>query len=105
MIRLISEHLNLLLTEIVTLDSDEGTPGLLDMRVAQDDLPTEMSGREQYQRRDEMKKIRLDHLKQDQEMLVIKIFSERKKVFRERKKYEKIRAKRSDFLPAIEQYL
>ncbi|GJR46868.1 ATP-dependent DNA helicase PIF1-like protein [Tanacetum coccineum] len=35
--------------------------------------------------RDEKK--RLDHLKQDQEMLVIKIFSERKKVFRERKKY------------------
>ncbi|GJZ67088.1 hypothetical protein Tco_0630328 [Tanacetum coccineum] len=30
-------------------------------------------------------------------MLVIKIFSERKKVFRERKKCEKIRAKRSDF--------
>ncbi|GJZ39149.1 hypothetical protein Tco_0585712 [Tanacetum coccineum] len=29
--------------------------------------------------RDEMKKIRLDHLKPDQEMLVIKIFSERKK--------------------------
>ncbi|GKB62069.1 hypothetical protein Tco_0918255, partial [Tanacetum coccineum] len=43
--------------------------------------------------RDEMKKIRLDHLKQDQEMLVIKIFNERKKVFRERKKGEKIRAK------------
>ncbi|GJS35680.1 retrovirus-related pol polyprotein from transposon TNT 1-94 [Tanacetum coccineum] len=42
--------------------------------------------------RDEKK--RLDHLKQDQEMLVIKIFSERKKVFRERKKCEKIRAKR-----------
>ncbi|GJV64900.1 ribonuclease H-like domain-containing protein [Tanacetum coccineum] len=42
-------------------------------------------------------KKRLDHLKQDQEMLVIKIFSERKKVFRERKKCEKIRAKRSDF--------
>ncbi|PWA93147.1 hypothetical protein CTI12_AA074270 [Artemisia annua] len=35
--------------EIVTLDSDEGTPGLSDMRAAQDDLPTEMSGREQYQ--------------------------------------------------------
>ncbi|GJW70164.1 retrovirus-related pol polyprotein from transposon TNT 1-94 [Tanacetum coccineum] len=43
--------------------------------------------------RDEKK--RLDHLKQDQEMLVIKIFSERKKVFRERKKCKKIRAKRS----------
>ncbi|GKC97091.1 hypothetical protein Tco_1162533, partial [Tanacetum coccineum] len=42
-------------------------------------------------------KKRLDHLKQDQEMLVIKIFSERKKVFRERKKCEKIRAKMSDF--------
>ncbi|GKE11139.1 hypothetical protein Tco_1414690, partial [Tanacetum coccineum] len=42
--------------------------------------------------RDE-KKI-LDHLKQDQYMLVIKIFSKRKKVFRERKKCEKIRAKR-----------
>nr|GEU83781.1 ulp1 protease family, C-terminal catalytic domain-containing protein [Tanacetum cinerariifolium] len=38
-------------------------------------------------------KKRLDHLKQDQEMLVIKIFSKRKKVFRERKKCEKIRAK------------
>ncbi|GKE17203.1 hypothetical protein Tco_1424780, partial [Tanacetum coccineum] len=44
--------------------------------------------------RDEKK--RLDHLKQDQEMLVIKIFSERKKVFRERKKCEKIRAKSDD---------
>ncbi|GKB49026.1 ribonuclease H-like domain, reverse transcriptase, RNA-dependent DNA polymerase [Tanacetum coccineum] len=44
------------------------------------------------QGRDEKK--RLNHLKQDQEMLVIKIFSERKKVFRERKKCEKIRAKR-----------
>ncbi|GJS80531.1 hypothetical protein Tco_0730412 [Tanacetum coccineum] len=44
--------------------------------------------------RDEKK--RLDHLKKDQEMLVIKIFSERKKVFKERKKCEKIRAK-SDF--------
>ncbi|GJU51348.1 hypothetical protein Tco_1220903 [Tanacetum coccineum] len=32
------------------------------------------------ERRDEMRKIRLDHLKQDQEMLVIKIFGERKKV-------------------------
>ncbi|GKA53739.1 putative reverse transcriptase domain-containing protein [Tanacetum coccineum] len=53
--------------------------------------------------RDEKK--RLDHLKQDQEMLVIKIFSERKKVFRERKKCEKIRAKRSDFLQGMEQYL
>nr|GEU41509.1 hypothetical protein [Tanacetum cinerariifolium] len=42
--------------------------------------------------RDEKK--RLDHLKQDEEMLVIKIFSKRKKVFRERKKCEKIRAKR-----------
>ncbi|GJU05735.1 hypothetical protein Tco_1122165 [Tanacetum coccineum] len=42
--------------------------------------------------RDEKK--RLDHLKQDQEMLVIKIFSKRKKIFRERKKCEKIRAKR-----------
>ncbi|GKB00317.1 hypothetical protein Tco_0828310 [Tanacetum coccineum] len=42
--------------------------------------------------RDE-KKI-LDNLKQDQEMLVIKIFSERKKDFRERKKCEKTRAKR-----------
>nr|GEU47960.1 RNA-directed DNA polymerase, eukaryota [Tanacetum cinerariifolium] len=44
--------------------------------------------------RDEMKKIRLDHLKQDQEMIVIKIFSKRKKVFRERNKCEKICAKR-----------
>nr|GEW68710.1 hypothetical protein [Tanacetum cinerariifolium] len=38
-------------------------------------------------------------------MLVIKIFSERKKVFRERKKCEKIRATRSDFLQGMEQYL
>nr|GEX51544.1 hypothetical protein [Tanacetum cinerariifolium] len=35
----------------------------------------------------------LDHLKQDQDMLAIKIFSERKKVFRERKNCEKIPAK------------
>ncbi|GJT01540.1 hypothetical protein Tco_0822709 [Tanacetum coccineum] len=42
--------------------------------------------------RDEKK--RLDHLKQDQTMLVIKRFSKRKKVFRERKKTGKIRAKR-----------
>ncbi|GJR62420.1 hypothetical protein Tco_1504582 [Tanacetum coccineum] len=39
-------------------------------------------------------KKRLDHLKQDQTMLVIKRFSERKKVFRERNKTKKIRAKR-----------
>nr|GEV46997.1 hypothetical protein [Tanacetum cinerariifolium] len=39
-------------------------------------------------------KKRLDHLKQDQKMLVVKIFSKIKKVFRERKKCEKIRAKR-----------
>ncbi|GJU24500.1 hypothetical protein Tco_1163121 [Tanacetum coccineum] len=57
----------------------------------------------EWEGRDEKK--RLDHLKQDQEMLVIKIFSERKKVFRERKKCDKIRAKRSDFLQGIEQYL
>ncbi|GJV08193.1 ATP-dependent DNA helicase PIF1-like protein [Tanacetum coccineum] len=44
------------------------------------------------ERRDEKK--RLDHLKQDQSMLVIKRFSERKKIFRERKKTRKIRAKR-----------
>ncbi|GJZ28073.1 hypothetical protein Tco_0572720 [Tanacetum coccineum] len=44
------------------------------------------------ERRDEKK--RLDHLKQDQTMLVIKRFSKRKKVFRERKKTGKIRAKR-----------
>ncbi|GJW90267.1 hypothetical protein Tco_0167820 [Tanacetum coccineum] len=44
------------------------------------------------EKRDEKK--RLDHLKQDQTMLVIKRFSERKKVFRERKKTVKIRAKR-----------
>ncbi|GKA28017.1 hypothetical protein Tco_0714185 [Tanacetum coccineum] len=50
-------------------------------------------------------KKRLDHLKQDQEILVIKIFSERKKVFGERKKCEKIHTKRSDFLQGIEQYL
>ncbi|GJT95003.1 retrovirus-related pol polyprotein from transposon TNT 1-94 [Tanacetum coccineum] len=39
-------------------------------------------------------KKRLDHLKQDQTMLMIKRFSERKKVFRERKKTGKIHAKR-----------
>ncbi|GJR29214.1 hypothetical protein Tco_1105446 [Tanacetum coccineum] len=44
------------------------------------------------ERRDEKK--RLDHLKQDQTMLAIKIFSKRKKVFSERKKTGKIRAKR-----------
>ncbi|GJR79255.1 hypothetical protein Tco_0150040 [Tanacetum coccineum] len=44
------------------------------------------------ERKDEKK--RLDHLKQDQTMLVIKRFSERKKIFRERKKTGKIRAKR-----------
>ncbi|GJZ86292.1 hypothetical protein Tco_0657902 [Tanacetum coccineum] len=38
-------------------------------------------------------------------MLVIKSFSERKKVFRERKKCEKIRAKRSDFQQGVDQYL
>ncbi|GJY17864.1 hypothetical protein Tco_0389355 [Tanacetum coccineum] len=43
------------------------------------------------ERRDE-KKI-LDHLKQDQTMLVIKRFSERKKIFRGRKKTGKIHAK------------
>nr|GEY35338.1 hypothetical protein [Tanacetum cinerariifolium] len=42
--------------------------------------------------RDEKKK--LDHLKQDQTTLVIKRFSERKKVFKERKKTGKIQAKR-----------
>ncbi|GJT95803.1 hypothetical protein Tco_1091321 [Tanacetum coccineum] len=45
------------------------------------------------ERRDEKK--RLDHLKHDQTMLVIKRFSERKKVL-ERKKTGKIRAKRRD---------
>ncbi|GJV90368.1 reverse transcriptase domain-containing protein [Tanacetum coccineum] len=47
------------------------------------------------ERRDE--KNRLDHLKQDQTMLVIKRFSERKKVFRERKKTGKIHEKRFEF--------
>ncbi|GJX73504.1 hypothetical protein Tco_0312099 [Tanacetum coccineum] len=47
------------------------------------------------ERRD--KKKRLDHLKQDQTMLLIKRFSERKKVFRERKKTGKIRAKSIEF--------
>ncbi|GKB47579.1 hypothetical protein Tco_0898332 [Tanacetum coccineum] len=46
------------------------------------------------ERRDEKK--RLDHLKQDQTMLVIKRFSKRKKVFKERKKTGKIHAKRKD---------
>ncbi|GKD21774.1 hypothetical protein Tco_1223477 [Tanacetum coccineum] len=36
-------------------------------------------------------------------MLVLKIFSEIKKVFRERKKCEKIRVKRSDFQQGMEQ--
>ncbi|GKC58426.1 hypothetical protein Tco_1086024 [Tanacetum coccineum] len=44
------------------------------------------------ERRDEKK--RFDHLKQDQTILVIKRFSEKKKIFRERKKTGKIRAKR-----------
>ncbi|GKB72115.1 hypothetical protein Tco_0933527, partial [Tanacetum coccineum] len=47
------------------------------------------------ERRDEKK--RLDHLKQDQTMLVIKRFSERKKVFKERKNTGKIHAERSIF--------
>nr|GEX13324.1 hypothetical protein [Tanacetum cinerariifolium] len=51
--------------------------------------------------RDEMKKMRLDHLKQDQEILVIKIFNKRKKVIRERKKCEKIRAKRTQVIAAF----
>nr|GFA87188.1 hypothetical protein [Tanacetum cinerariifolium] len=38
-------------------------------------------------------------------MLVIKMFSEIKKVFREGKKCEKINAKRSDFLQGVNQYL
>ncbi|GKB41251.1 hypothetical protein Tco_0886193, partial [Tanacetum coccineum] len=50
------------------------------------------------ERRDEKK--RLDHLKQDQTMLMIKRFSETKKVFRERKKTRKIRAK-SPGVPGI----
>nr|GEV81981.1 putative reverse transcriptase domain-containing protein [Tanacetum cinerariifolium] len=50
-------------------------------------------------------KKRLNHLKQDQEMLVIKIFSKRKKVFKEGKKCEKIHAKRSDFLQGVDQNL
>ncbi|GJU11501.1 hypothetical protein Tco_1133897 [Tanacetum coccineum] len=54
------------------------------------------------ERRDEKK--RLDHLKQDQTMLVIKRFSERKKVFKERKKARKIHAKRSVFQLEIVQY-
>nr|GEX98167.1 hypothetical protein [Tanacetum cinerariifolium] len=44
--------------------------------------------------RDEKK--RLDHLKQDQTMLVIKRFSGRKKVFRERKRTRKIHTKRGE---------
>nr|GEW91391.1 hypothetical protein [Tanacetum cinerariifolium] len=58
------------------------------------------------ERRDEKK--RLDHLKQDQIMLVIKRFSKRKKVFRERKKTGKIRAKRDEMnlmFPHIEYLL
>nr|GEX84539.1 hypothetical protein [Tanacetum cinerariifolium] len=46
--------------------------------------------------RGEMRKKILDHLKEDQTILLIKRFRERKKVFRERKKTEKIRAKRKD---------
>nr|GEX27600.1 hypothetical protein [Tanacetum cinerariifolium] len=38
-------------------------------------------------------------------MLAIKIFSERKKIFRERKKCEKIHANRSYFLQGMDQYL
>ncbi|GJX46602.1 hypothetical protein Tco_0271792 [Tanacetum coccineum] len=51
-----------------------------------------MAANLEEERIDEKK--RLDHLKQDQTMLVIKRFSERKKVFRERKKTGKIHAKR-----------
>ncbi|GJT57374.1 hypothetical protein Tco_0992428 [Tanacetum coccineum] len=49
----------------------------------------------QEEKRDEKK--RLNHLKQDQTMLVLKRFSERKKVFRERKKTGKIHAKRDGY--------
>ncbi|GJX32487.1 ribonuclease H-like domain-containing protein [Tanacetum coccineum] len=55
------------------------------------------------ERRDENN--RLDHLKQDQTMLVIKRFIKRKKVFGERKKTEKIHAKRSVFQLGMIQYL
>ncbi|GJZ36864.1 hypothetical protein Tco_0583055 [Tanacetum coccineum] len=55
-------------------------------------LPDDIATQIMQARRDEKK--RLDHLKQDQTMLVIKRFSKRKKVFRERKKTGKIRAKR-----------
>nr|GEW91390.1 UBN2 domain-containing protein [Tanacetum cinerariifolium] len=61
------------------------------LHVASKALVKALDGKEE--RRDEKK--RLDHLKQDQIMLVIKRFSKRKKVFRERKKTGKIRAKRS----------
>nr|GEV05113.1 ribonuclease H-like domain-containing protein [Tanacetum cinerariifolium] len=54
-------------------------------------------------RRDE--KNRLDHLKQDLSILVIKSFSERMKVLREKEKTEKFRAKENIFLLEIEQYL
>ncbi|GKB11878.1 hypothetical protein Tco_0845801 [Tanacetum coccineum] len=52
------------------------------------------------ERKDEKK--RLDHLKQDQTMLVIKRFSKRKKVFRERKKTEKF-VQREKFGGGLEQ--
>nr|GEY87168.1 hypothetical protein [Tanacetum cinerariifolium] len=55
------------------------------------------------ERRDEKK--RLDHLIQDQTMLVIKRFSKRKKVFRERKKTGKSHAKRRIFYNHISHYL
>ncbi|GJX48106.1 hypothetical protein Tco_0273296 [Tanacetum coccineum] len=51
------------------------------------------------ERRDEKK--RLNHLKQDQTMLVLKRFSDRKKVFRERKKTGKIRAKRFQIINEV----
>nr|GEV02277.1 hypothetical protein [Tanacetum cinerariifolium] len=51
-----------------------------------------------------MRKKRLDRLKQDETMLVINIFGERKKDFRERKKTEKIRAKRICVIIRVDRY-
>ncbi|GJQ96976.1 hypothetical protein Tco_0008115 [Tanacetum coccineum] len=61
---------------------------------SKDGIDDAFNEKEPKERRDEKK--RLDHLKQDQTMLVIKRFSERKKVIIERKKTGKIRAKRRD---------
>ncbi|GJT60177.1 hypothetical protein Tco_1003710 [Tanacetum coccineum] len=65
---------------------------------------TEMSQSKQHERRGEErrdKNKRLDHLKQDQTIVVIKRFSKRKKVFKERKKTEKF-VQREEVVPKVD---